>query len=103
MSLAQLAVVVSTATDVLRESNDEAERLAKVLQRHKHRHLEAQLKDYITDPKVYGFGGVSNLISVIAEICRGLAEELEVSDYEMAADKLEDVADAVDLTYRSQV
>lgn len=103
MNLTAAAFAVSTATDVLRTSNNEAERLEKVLQRHKHRHLEAQLKEYITDPKVYGFGGVSNLISVIAEICRGLAEELDVSDYEMAADKLEDVADAVDLTYRSQV
>ena len=66
------------------------------------RAFEEMLRGYILNERPYLFGGVTNLLGSIADICETLHLEQDCDDYDKAAILINACADATDLAYINQ-
>lgn len=69
--------------------------------------FDAALRSYVTESRLYQFGGLSNAVSCLATLCEKLGEEQpedsrEEDDYKFAVKVLEAASAAVDLNYGSR-
>ena len=60
--------------------------------------LEAELTKYILSDSKFAFGGVYNLLTTIADLCKEQSK-LEGDDWAIAAQLIDDFADKCDLKY----
>lgn len=85
------------AASILQDHEQEARKRAEA-------RFDAALRSYVTESRLYQFGGLSNAISSIATLCEKLSEEQPEyseadADYQFAAKVLEAASNAVDLNY----